>query len=386
MSPGHSLNDPRNYFWVDSSATLEQLCSRLQGAEWLCLDTEFVRERTFFAIPGLLQISTDQLLACVDLVTLPNPEPLFELIYDRGVLKIFHSAIQDLEIFYQIRGAIPEPLFDTQIAATLLGFPDQVSYAGLVKSMLGGEIDKAHTRTDWTKRPLNQPQIDYALEDVIYLSRLYLEIRDRLLKTNRLDWLADDFGALLDEQRYQYEPAKAWRRIGAAKALSEKELAIAQTLAAWRETKAVKHNRPRTWILKDKALIGMAKRKPSNLAELAKIEDMPTKTLERQGQELLGLIQNATLLEPGPTQDADNPRGLTIPQQRLLEKLQKSVKQKAGEEQLDPAVLTSNRLLRRLAKGETPAHVIKGWRYHVIGKLLEQTIETFHRNEQSHAS
>lgn len=378
MPPAHSLSDQRDYIWVDSAKQLDRLCGLLRGMEWICLDTEFVRERTFLPNPGLLQVATDQILACIDLVALPNPEPLLDLIFEPKVVKVFHSAVQDLEIFYQIREALPAPLFDTQIAATLLGFPEQISYAGLVKAMLNVEIDKAHTRTDWSKRPLRESEITYALEDVLYLSRLYLDIRAGLERSGRLDWLCDDFAALADEQRYRYEPNNAWRRISTAKVSSGRELAIVQTLAAWRESMALKNNRPRNWILKDQAILEIARRKPRNRGELSGIKDLPNKLLHGQGEEILAMVRDASLIEQSVV--SVKPPSLTAEQQVHLEKLGALVRQQERQENLQPGVLLSNKALRRLVRREPVAQVVRGWRYRMIGSLLEQFIESMEQD------
>lgn len=370
---GHPVQGCRNYHWVDCAAELERICALFEPAHWLCLDTEFVREQTFSPVPGLLQIASLEVVACVDLVALPYPEPLFDLIYQPQRIKVFHSAVQDLEIFYQIRQALPAPVFDTQVAAPLLGFPEQISYAGLVAALLGDELDKAHTRTDWTKRPLSDAQINYAVEDVVHLTRLYQEMRDRLARAGRLEWLADDFAALADEQRYRFEPDKAWRRISTAKISSGQELAIVQTLAAWREARALNHNRPRTWILKDQAILDIARRKPRDRDELSGIKDLPNKLLRDRGEEILALVRDAALIE----QPMGNvkPPGLTAKQQVQLEKLGSLVQQQERQEHLQPGVLLSNKALRRLVRREPVNQVVRGWRYRMIGALLERFIE-----------
>ena len=200
------MNPTTPILYVDSPAALGDLCNRLAGAEWIAVDTEFLREKTYYPQLCLLQVGTPAVTACVDPLALTDLGPLLDLLYDPAIAKVFHACHQDLEIFYNLRGSVPGPVFDTQIAAPLLGHPEQMGYAGLVEALLGVTLEKAHARADWTRRPLPESQLRYAADDVIYLAQLYPVLRAELAKHGRLQWLADDFAALGDPERYASHP------------------------------------------------------------------------------------------------------------------------------------------------------------------------------------
>ncbi|HKJ09429.1 MAG TPA: ribonuclease D, partial [Gammaproteobacteria bacterium] len=207
------MNVPGVTLQVDTPEALAELCRRLDGCDWLALDTEFHREKTYYPQFCLLQLATPELVAWVDPLTVPDLGPLLELLNGEQIVKVFHAARQDLEIFYHLTGRVPAPVFDTQVAAPLLGHPDQAGYGALVSAVLGVNLSKGHARADWTRRPLPAKQLEYALDDVRYLARLYPQLRDELQQRGRLQWLAEDFAALVDPAQYENPPASAWRRI-----------------------------------------------------------------------------------------------------------------------------------------------------------------------------
>src|SRR5690554_3207263 len=182
--------------FVDSAAALSALCAQLADSEWLAVDTEFHREKTYYPQLCLIQIANDALIACIDPLAIDDLSPLLDLFYRPDLTLVFHAARQDLELFHMLRQSLPKRIFDTQLAATVLGYGDQVGYGNLVKQCLNVDLDKAHSRADWRQRPLSAEQIDYAADDVRYLRALYHRLRDELIKTGRLDWLREDFAAL----------------------------------------------------------------------------------------------------------------------------------------------------------------------------------------------
>ena len=184
--------------YIDTPAQLQELCDRISGSTWLALDTEFAREKTYYPVLCLLQLCNGELAACIDPLNLTDLTPLLEILVDPKVLKIFHAGRQDLEIFYHRWGRLPQPLFDTQIAAALLGLGDQIGYAPLVQQLLGRELEKGHTRTDWSRRPLDPEQLRYALDDVIYLGEVHRLLAARLREQEREHWLEDEFRELAD--------------------------------------------------------------------------------------------------------------------------------------------------------------------------------------------
>ncbi|MDD1624875.1 MAG: ribonuclease D, partial [Methylococcaceae bacterium] len=196
--------------YINTPDQLAKLCEQIKKEPWLALDTEFLREKTYYPKFCLLQIATPEWVACIDPIALPNLDDLFEAIYNPAIVKVFHSCRQDLEIFYQSTGKLPAPIFDTQIAAPLLGFQDNPGYAMLVSSLLSINLNKAHTRADWSKRPLTEAQIEYAADDVIYLCQIYQIMVQKLAELGRIDWLKHDFAELANPAHYTVAPEKAW--------------------------------------------------------------------------------------------------------------------------------------------------------------------------------
>ncbi|WP_338040190.1 ribonuclease D [Methylocucumis oryzae] len=231
--------------YVNTPEQLTQLCQQIRKVSWLALDTEFLREKTYYPKFCLLQLATPEWVACVDPIALPQLKPLFDELYNPAITKVFHSCRQDLEIFYQITGGLPTPVFDTQVAAPLLGFQDNPGYAMLVSSLLNVNLTKAHTRADWSKRPLTQAQIEYAADDVIYLCQIYQIVLQKLEELGRADWLKHDFAELSNPAHYQIQPEHAWLRIKGKNKLTGKQLSIIQSLAEWREATAQHEDKPK---------------------------------------------------------------------------------------------------------------------------------------------
>jgi ribonuclease D len=218
--------------YVDTPQALTQLCQDLRSAKVIAVDTEFIREKTYYAKLCLIQVASDAVIACIDPLALNNLDELLEILYSTDKLKLFHAAWQDLEIFYDQWGRIPGPIFDTQIAAALLGFSDQIGYANLVEQLLHTELDKSAVRTDWAQRPLSAQQLAYAADDVHYLLKLYPLILQRLTDLGRNDWLEEDFMALTDPATYAKSTATAWQRISGHGRLKPRQLAVLQVLRA----------------------------------------------------------------------------------------------------------------------------------------------------------
>src|SRR5215469_11566836 len=203
-----SMSDP--YLYVDTPQALESLCARLRGQPWIAVDTEFMRERTYYPELCLVQVATDEVVACVDPLALPSLEPLLKLLLDERMVKVLHAARQDLEIFFHLSGKVPQPVFDTQVAARFLGLPDQVGYGAAVQSLLGITLDKSHARTDWARRPLPPAALDYAADDVRHLRELYHRMQAELAARGRADWAGPELKALVDEKLYRPNPEGAW--------------------------------------------------------------------------------------------------------------------------------------------------------------------------------
>lgn len=362
-------------FYVSTESELRALCQRFSGSAWLALDTEFMRTDTFYARLCLIQIACDQGVACIDPLALTEAElgPLRELLYDPATVKVLHAAHQDLEILHDLYQIVPQPVFDTQLAAAMLGLGEQMGYAALVAQQQGVQLAKAHTRTDWAQRPLRTEQLDYAADDVRYLGPVYHKLRTALRDKGWLDWYQEDAAALSRPARYINEPDEAWRRVGLAHTLSGAELAVLRALAAWRERRAQNANRPRKWIMDDALLLGLARAQPATLAELGAL-GVGARSVERHGAELLKLIEEARRLAPEQWPAAAPPARLDIRQQARLDKLLALVTARAQQHGLNPAYVASRKYLRQMVLGEDQGLLRSGWRGALMGKELDEVL------------
>ncbi len=290
----------KEFILIENETDLYQTCLELKGSSWLAVDTEFERVKTYFPELCLLQIANDSITTIIDPLAIGNMEVVYDLLYDESISKVFHSARQDLEIFFNIKGTVPCPVFDTQIAARSLGFDDQIGYANLVKQTLGVELSKAHTRTDWKRRPLQQSHLRYAADDVIYLGEVYELFLKQLENLN-----GDSFSlmeqknlALTDATIYQTDPETMWQKIYEARKFKGSKLSVLQHLASWRELTARLENQPRKWLMSDQTIVAMANNLPGNETELSEINKMYRKLVKRHGSELLKIVEEAQQLEP----------------------------------------------------------------------------------------
>ncbi len=361
---------PDDVRYVDTPQALEQLCRDLQPATVLALDTEFIREKTYSARLCLIQIASDDLIACVDPLALPDLDPLLEILHDPGRLKVLHAARQDLEIFHDLDGRIPAPVFDTQIAATLLGFPDQAGYGSLVEGLLGVRLEKGHARTDWARRPLEAEQIAYAADDVRYLRQLYPLIRERLDAAGRADWLAEDFRALVDPALYARPDADAWRRVSGHGRLRPAQLVVLRALTAWREAQARERDKPRKWILGDEVLLELARRAPADRAALERIRGLAPTVIRQHGDTLLRLVRDARALPREQWPDAPKRERPTPEQEGLADLLMACVRLLGQQHGVSPATLTTRKEVERLVRGERDLPLLQGWRAKLAGHTL----------------
>ena len=328
-----------------------------------------MREKTYFAQLCLVQISTPDKIYCVDpLVAEPQDEFWRELLARRWVA---HSARQDIEVVYQTAGALPTSIFDTQIAAGMLGMPAQMGYAGLVKALFDVEMAKSHTRADWTRRPLPAAFLAYAAEDVEYLLPAADVLGERLDRKGRLDWVRQDSALLLDPALYDVSGEQAIDRLKGARNLRGRKRAAAARLAAWREGEAIRRNRPRQWILRDNVLCDIAFKLPSSARELGEIDGLTSKVIGRVGGELLEAVNSSRDDENGYRP----PRPPDEAQKALLKEMQSQVADCARDLQLAAETVASKRELSSLViSGNRDSRVFSGWRRDLIGERLLQLL------------
>jgi len=357
--------------YINRPEQLTNLCEQIQQEPWIALDTEFLREKTYYPKFCLLQIAAPGWVACVDPLTIDDLTPLFDAIYNPNIVKVLHSCRQDLEIFYQITGRIPEPVFDTQIAAPLLGLQENPGYAMLVSTFLNVNLSKAHTRTDWTQRPLSQDQIQYAADDVIYLCKIYTMMCEQLQTLGRLSWLDSDFAALNNPELYQLSPENAWLKIRGKNKLTGRQLSILQTLSEWRERSAQAENKPRNWLFPDDMLLELAKLQPLTTTDLAKIRNINERSVNRYGKVICELIDAARQRPPKPLKEKDGAVKKTQQHEAVMDVLSAVVRIRAEENSLNPIILATRKDLEQLVFGDTACTLLHGWRYNMAGKELQ---------------
>ncbi len=359
--------------YIDTAEKLEQLCQQIATESWLALDTEFLREKTYYPKFCLLQIATPEWVVCVDPLAIKDLTPLFEAIYNPKIIKVFHSCRQDLEIFYQLTGKIPSPIFDTQIAAPLLGIQENPGYAMLVSTFLNINLSKAYTRTDWSLRPLSAEQLQYAADDVIYLCQIYKIMRTKLIDLQRFDWLEDDFKFLNNPDIYDIKPENAWLKIKGKNKLTGKQLSIIQALTKWREQQAQTDNKPRNWLIRDDLLIELAKLQPITVRELANIRNINDRLVRTHGKLLCQLISDARENPVSPLKDKRGSFKKTQQQEAILDVLTAIVRVRAEENSLNPTILASRKDLEKLLFHED-CPLLKGWRFGMIGRELQELL------------
>ena len=360
--------------YVDNNEKLAQLCGKIKDAPLLILDTEFIREKTYRAKLCLIQIATDNIIACVDPIALGDLSSLMDIINDESKLKILHAARQDYEIFYDLNHKLPQPIFDSQIAASLLGYGEQVGYASLVEKLLGVQLDKAHTRTDWSKRPLSQAQIQYASDDVYYLRQLYPLLKNSLAEQGRENWLDDEFASLCNPELYVTNPKDAWSKVKGINRLRPRQLAAAMNISEWREEMAIKKDRPRRWILPDDILLAAAQLLPKNSTQLESIANIKKATLENSGEIILSCVKNALELEQENLPSVKKPKRLSADQEIVADLLMTQIKMVAKEQNISPANIANRKMIEKVINGETDIALLNGWRYQLAGRTIQELL------------
>lgn len=354
---------------IDTDRALADLCRALAGEPTLVLDTEFVRERTYRARLCLVQVAAGRELALIDPLALTDLAPLTALLADGTYTKVLHAARQDLEVFFDTGSAFQAPLFDTQIGAAFLGFDDQLGYAALVQRLLGVTLDKSHTRTDWSARPLSAAQLRYAADDVLHLGPAYEQLYEQLVARGRLDWAQAESAALLDPALYAADPEEAWRRLRSGADLTPPQQQALRALAAWRERTAQERDRPRSWIMRDEALYELARRMPRTAQELVAIAGLEDRTRGRHGTALLEAIDAGRRADPQPLWAAVAP--LDRAQSERVRQLMTRVRELGTAHAIAPSLLATRRDIERLVRGADPAALFGGWRAALLAPLLD---------------
>jgi ribonuclease D len=357
---------------ITSNQDLAQACLRLAEHPFITVDTEFLRETTFWPQLCVVQIaSPDEAIAVDALSEGIDLSPVFALMANPAVVKVFHAARQDIEIIWNLARLFPAPLFDTQVAAMVCGFGEQIAYGELVQSVCKVTLDKSSRFTDWSRRPLSEAQVDYAIADVTYLRDIYLYLRKRLESTGRLPWLADEMAALSSADVYEQHPERAWERFR-SRARRPRDLAVLMELAAWREAEAQSRDVPRGRVLKDDILVEIASAAPKTADELGNLRAFP-RGMERSraGADILAAIQRGLARDPKTLpkieRERRNGNGATV---ELLKVLLRQVSEAHGVAAKMIATVEDLETLAGNKSAKIPA--LSGWRRDIFGvKALE---------------
>jgi len=354
---------------ITDTAALIALCERLMAEPYVTIDTEFMRERTYYPELCVVQLAGQGDVAVVD-AQAPGIDlaPLGRLLAHSSVVKVFHAARQDVEIFLELFGSVPAPLFDTQVAAMVAGFGDQVGYDALVSSLTGGHIDKAHRFSDWSVRPLSPAQVAYAAADVTFLRPVYERLQERLARDGRLDWVAEEMAVLALPATYRPDPDAMWERLRPRTA-NRRMLGLLRAAAAWREREAQRVNIPRQRLLKDESLLEIAATAPDSPEALARVRGVSRGFAEgRSGTGLVAALQEAAALPEAAL--PESPRGKDGPRASpaLVSLLKVLLAAKCEEHNVAPKLLASSDDLDRLATEPEPdVPALQGWRRDMFG-------------------
>lgn len=373
---------PENPQVITDGEALQRFCARASEAPFITVDTEFMRESTYWPILCLVQIAIGgerkdgeeerELSAVIDPLVEGGLDlsPMYALFANENVLKVFHAARQDLEIFHHEGGALPHPVFDTQVAAMVCGFGDSVGYENLLQRLTGASVDKGARFTDWSIRPLSKRQIEYALADVVFLTPVFEKLRDQLENKGRASWIEEEMDALLDESIYDVDPMTTFRRIKSRNA-KPRTLAILQELAAWRETEAKRRNLPRNRVIRDENLLEIAHHAPDSVEKLARTRGLGKRLAEgSQGKGILKAVARGVARPdkecPKPAQKPDLPNGIGA----ATDLLKVMLKMKCNEFDVAQKLIASSDDVDQIAafgeKADVPA--LRSWRYDVYGR------------------
>lgn len=363
---------------ITTTADLAALCERLKDEEFLTLDTEFIRERTYFPQLCLLQIAGDNEVAAIDpLAEGMDMTPLFELLKNPNQLKVFHAGTQDLEIFYRLTGTTPQPLYDTQVAAMVCGFGEQIGYESLVRDLCDGKLDKGSRFTDWAKRPLTDRQIKYALEDVIYLRDIYRILSKRIKDEGREAWIEEDMRELADPKSYFVDVDEVWKKLK-VKSRQPEYLNILRAVAAWREKRAIQRDLPRQRVIRDEILVQLAALAPDSVEDMAELRGFANSLSKESQEDLVETILSAKLApkETFPEAPTRQPE-LSARNASLVDVMKLLLAQSSEEHHVAPRLIASRDELNALVLGTLPPehHLLHGWRYDVFGKTAIDLLE-----------
>lgn len=355
---------------ITTTPALHDLCRKLRTASFMTVDTEFMRETTYWPKLCLIQVANDDVEAIIDpLAPAIDLAPLWELMADTSVLKVFHAARQDIEIVHIESGYVPTPVFDSQVAAMVCGFGESISYINLTKKITGADLDKSSRFTDWSRRPLSEKQLIYALGDVTHLRDIYRFLKKELEATGRATWLDEEMGTLTATETYEQNPENAWRRLK-LKVRNRKALAILMELAAWREVTAQGQDVPRQRIIRDDALYDIANQAPATVEQLGGLRSLSDGfARSSRAREIIAAVQRGTERDPATVPPLSHGQPLSAEATATLELLKVLLKSAAARHRVAPRLIADSSDLERLAREDEPdVPALTGWRRQLFGE------------------
>lgn len=355
---------------IENTSELISFCQELNRKPFIAVDLEFLREKSYYAKLCLIQVAAPDTAAIIDpLAPGIELEAFFAVLHNPEVVKVFHSGRQDIEIIYHQAGFIPEPLFDTQTAAQVFGFGEAISYENLVKTILGIQLDKSCRLSDWSLRPLDAKQLEYALSDVTHLVPVYEHLRGKLAESGREHWLDEEFAALADSETYIVHPEDVWQKIK-HRSHNGRLLTVLRELAAWRERRAQSKDTPRQSIIRDDCLLNIAAACPDCREDLEKIRNIRKDVVTgKLGEEILEVIQKAVKIPPSAYVKPEHEKMLPVGAAALYELLRLLLKIRSQEQGVIPRLIASDDDLKRLAVfSDRKNPVLRGWRFEIFGR------------------
>ena len=370
------VNVRNSRVYIANQESFEAFLDRARSSSVLAIDTEFLREKTYYAKLCLVQLATDDEVAIVDPFKIDDLSAMAAVLEDENVMKVFHAAGQDLEIIWHEVGCMPKPLFDTQVAAALLGHTQQIGYGALVHAVCGVQLKKIDSFTDWSRRPLSDSQLDYAADDVVYLPRMYNRMRSELERLGRLHWLDPEFEEMSSSERFESDDRQRYKRLKRVGQLSRRQLACAREVAAWRELTAQKRDVPRKWVITDEQIVEACKREARTIDELFMVRGMREKLGTRDARTVAALMKSALDAPPStwpePDRSGKNEPNVDAP----LDLMSALVRLRAKENGVAFPTLASHDDLLRVARGYREGiDLLRGWRRALVGEELLELLD-----------
>ena len=353
---------------IQNNEELAEFCGYLKEERFITIDTEFIREKTYYPQLCLIQIAGTTKAAAIDpLAEGIDLAPIYEILQNENIIKVFHACRQDIEIFYQKTGLIPTPIFDSQVAAMVCGHGESISYENLVGKILNQSIDKSSRFTDWAKRPLSEKQLNYAMDDVLFLRDIFLYLEKQLQESGRIEWISDEMRPLLQPQTYESDPNEVWRKVR-VRSYSPRYLAAVRAVSYWREITAKERNIPRSRVMKDETIVEVAYAKPKDFSELQAIRGFHPSLQAPHYDSLFTILQNLETLDASEYPKMPN-RPQIVANEALMDLLRILLKACSIKNQIVPRIIAEKEDLEALALGKREdMQVLTGWRYDIFGK------------------